>query len=67
MESPRLSARIPQPLLQRLQAHVDQQGLIISDGVIAAITCYLGETDQLPIVDRVNLMEPRLSRLEGKS
>ena len=67
MEFPRLSVRIPPPLLHRFREHVDRQGLTLSNGVIAAhrvadlceIAHYVGDVDQLPLVERLTALEAK--------
>lgn len=66
MESRRLSIRVPDPLLNQLQSYIDQQGLTVTEGVLAAIASYVGDTERLPLVERVSRVEKRLAQLEGK-
>ena len=66
MSSPRLSVRISPPLLERLESFVDQHNITVSEGVIAAIACYIGETEGMPLVERMRQVEQRLAQLEGK-
>ncbi|MBE9194884.1 hypothetical protein IQ219_06080 [Synechocystis sp. LEGE 06083] len=66
MESRRLSIRVPDPLLSQFQSHLDQQGLTVTEGVLAAIASYVGDDDSLPLVERVSRIEKRLAILEGK-
>jgi len=66
MESPRLSVRISPPLLERLESFVNQHNITVSEGVIAAIASYVGDREQLPLIERMRLMEQRLAQLEGK-
>jgi CTP synthase (UTP-ammonia lyase) len=66
MPSLRLSVRIFPPVLERLESFVDQHNLTVSEGVIAAIARYIGETDGVPLVERVRQVEQRLAQLEGK-
>jgi hypothetical protein len=65
MESRRLSIRVPDPLLGRLESYLDQQGLTVTEGILAAIASYVGDNDSLPLVERVRRLEKRLARLEG--
>jgi antitoxin component of RelBE/YafQ-DinJ toxin-antitoxin module len=66
MESRRLSIRVPDPLLNQLQSYLDQQGLTVTEGVLAAIASYVGDNERLPLVERVSRLEKRLAILEGK-
>jgi hypothetical protein len=66
MESRRLSIRVPDPLLDRLESHLDQQGLTVTEGVLAAIASYVGDNERLPLIERVSRVEKRLAQLEGK-
>jgi hypothetical protein len=36
-------------LLNQLQSHLDQQGLTVTEGVLAAIAAYVGDTKRLPL------------------
>jgi hypothetical protein len=65
MESRRLSIRVPDPLLSQLQSHLDEQGLTVTEGVLAAIASYVGEHERLPLVERVIWVERRLVVLEN--
>jgi hypothetical protein len=66
MESRRLSIRVPDPLLSQLQSHLNQQGLTVTEGVLAAIASYVGDNERLPLVERVSRVEKRLAVLERK-
>ncbi|MBD2652863.1 hypothetical protein H6G45_05005 [Synechocystis sp. FACHB-383] len=66
MESRRLTIRVPDPLLSQLQSYLDQQGLTVTEGVLAAIASYVGDNERLPLVERVSRIEQRLAKLEGK-
>lgn len=66
MESRRLSIRVPDPLLNQLQSYLDQQGLTVTEGFLAAIASYVGDHERLPLVERVSRVEQRLAKLEGK-
>lgn len=66
MASPRLSVRISPTLLNRLQSHVDCQGLTVSEGVLAAIASYVGDNERLPLVERVSRLEKKLALIERK-
>jgi hypothetical protein len=64
MASSRLSVRIPPGLLRHFEAYLDQQGLTVSEGVIAAIASYVGDGERRPLVERVSQIEQRLTQLE---
>jgi hypothetical protein len=64
MPSPHLSVRISPPLLERLESFVDQRNITVSEGVIAAIACYIGETEGVSLVERMRQVEKRLAWLE---
>lgn len=66
MESKRLTIRVPDPLLNHFQSYLDQQGLTVTEGVLAAMASYVGDNERLPLVERVSRVEKRLARLEGK-
>ena len=66
MESRRLTIRVPDPLLSQLQSYLDQQGLTVTEGVLAAIASYVGDTERLPLVERVSRLEKRLTQLKGR-
>jgi len=66
MASPRLSVRISPTLLNRLQSHVDCQGLTVSEGVLAAIASYVGDNERLPLVERVSRLEKKMALIERK-
>jgi hypothetical protein len=66
MESRRLSIRVPDPLLTRLESYLAQQGLTVTEGVLAAIASYVGDSENLPLVERVSRIEKRLAKLERK-
>ncbi|MFN9174650.1 MAG: hypothetical protein ACK58N_09095 [Synechocystis sp.] len=66
MESKRLTIRVPDPLLDRLESHLDQQGLTVTEGVLAAIASYVGDTERLPLVERVSRLEKKLALIEEK-
>jgi hypothetical protein len=48
MESRRLSIRVPDPLLNHFQSYLDQQGLTVTEGVLAAIASYVGDNERSP-------------------
>lgn len=66
MESKRLTIRVPDPLLDRLESHLDQQGLTVTEGVLAAIASYVGDNERLPLVERVSRLEKKLALIEEK-
>jgi antitoxin component of RelBE/YafQ-DinJ toxin-antitoxin module len=66
MESRRLSIRVPDPLLSQLQSYLDQQGLTVTEGVLAAIASYVGDNERLPLVERITRLEKKLALIEGK-
>jgi antitoxin component of RelBE/YafQ-DinJ toxin-antitoxin module len=66
MESRRLSVRVPDPLLARLESYLDQQGLTVTEGVLAAIASYVGDHERLPLVERVSRLEKKLALIEEK-
>jgi hypothetical protein len=45
MESRRLSIRVPDPLLTQLESHLEQQGLTVTEGVLATIASYVGNNE----------------------
>ncbi|WP_242018056.1 hypothetical protein [Synechocystis sp. FACHB-383] len=49
-----------------MQSYLDQQGLTVTEGVLAAIASYVGDNERLPLVERVSRIEQRLAKLEGK-
>ncbi|WLT40612.1 hypothetical protein NON20_25600 (plasmid) [Synechocystis sp. B12] len=51
-------------MLNQLQSHLDQQGLTVTEGVLAAIASYVGNHERLPLVERVSRVEQRLVQLE---
>jgi hypothetical protein len=53
MESRRLSIRVPDPLLARLESYLTQQGLTLTEGVLPAIASYVGDNERLPWIGRV--------------
>ena len=66
MESKRLTVRVPDPLLNHFQSHLDQQGLTVTEGVLAAIASYVGDNERLPLVERVSRLEKKLALIEEK-
>jgi antitoxin component of RelBE/YafQ-DinJ toxin-antitoxin module len=66
MESKRLSIRVPDPLLNHFQSYLDQQGLTVTEGVLAAIASYVGDNERLPLVERVSRLEKKLALIEEK-
>jgi hypothetical protein len=67
MTSPRLSVRIPQPLLYQFESYLDQNGLTVTEGVVAAIASYVGDGEKIPLVERMSRVEKRLAVLEERS
>ena len=65
MSFPRLSVRISPLLLERLESFVDQHNLTVSEGVIAAIASYVGNAEEIPLVERMRLMEDRVTVLKN--
>jgi antitoxin component of RelBE/YafQ-DinJ toxin-antitoxin module len=66
VESKGLTIRVPDPLLNQLQSHLDQQGLTVTEGVLAAIASYVGDNERLPLVERVSRLEKKLVLIEHK-
>lgn len=67
MESKRLTVRVPDSLLNQFQSYLDQNGLTVTEGILAAIASYVGNTNILSLVERVSRVEKRLAELEEKS
>lgn len=66
MVTKKLSVRVPVPLLQEFESYIDKKGLTISEAMLAAMASYVGDEERLPLVERMNRVEKRLAKLEGK-
>lgn len=62
MKSRRLSIRVPDPLLGRLESYLDQQGLTVTEGVLAS---YVGQNERLPFLAWIGRVKQRLVVLKN--
>lgn len=67
MSKPFFSGRIPQDLLDAVEAHCSETGESKTDVLINALSNYLKHpTKTTPIEDRLSLLEDRVAALEKK-
>lgn len=61
-----IAVRLPQPLMRKLETHIQRTGMSQTEIVISALANYLGSTEDLPIIDRLVLLEEKVAALEAE-
>jgi hypothetical protein len=52
--------------MRKLETHIQRTGMSQTEIVISALANYLGSTEDLPIIDRLVLLEERVAALEAE-
>jgi hypothetical protein len=60
-----ITVRLPSMLLDKLEAYIAESGSSKTDVVVAALAQYLGVSTNVPLVDKLALIERRLAKLEA--
>lgn len=65
MSNQPITVRLPSVLFNQLEAYIAQSGSSKTDVVVAALAQYLGVSANVPLVEKLALLERRLAKLEA--